>query len=185
MRGQHCYVVSSDTVACHGDDGWTLPLDKVQTANFVQHRMGDQLMWRLDLGDGENLFRIATSSPHSTRAESEDCAAFVALCQQLSETLSEKDPDFRIGYGEYGKARVAMFAIGVVSTLAGIVIMIAALLSGVSGDRLIGGGIAMGVLVIFGLVLARGYSPWRNPIPIDVGRFPAVMAYLSGRKNDP
>ena len=169
-------------MTCQGDDGWSLPLDKVQTANFVQHRMGDQLMWRLDLGDGENLFRIATSFPHSTRSESEDCAAFVALCQRLSEVLSEKDPDFRIGYGEYGKARIAMFAIGVVATLAGIGIMIAALLSGISGDRLLGGGIAMGVLVIFGLVLARGYSPWRKPIPIDVGRFPAVLAYLSGRK---
>lgn len=181
MRGQLTYCVTPEAIEYKGENGWVLALQQLQAAQFVQHRIGDQLMWRLDLDDGVAPRRIATSFPHSARSDSEDCAAFIELSQNLSTSLSRLNPDFRIGYGEHGKARLVLFAIGVVATLVGVGLLIAALLTGVSGERLMGGGIAMGVLVIFGLVLARGYSPWRKPIPVDVARFPKILAYLGGR----
>lgn len=182
-RGQRSYTLTPQTLDCKGKNGWSLQLDKLQTANFVQHRIGDQVMWRLDLEDGGTSQSIATSFPYSTRTQSEDCASFIELCQILSGNISKSNPDFQIGYGEHGKARLVLFGIGVVSALFGIGLLLAALLSGVSGERLLGGGVAIGLLVIFGLVLARGYSPWRKPIPVDVARFPKVLRYLAGQRS--
>lgn len=181
LRGPASYVITQEGISSTEDTPWTLPYENLQMVTFIQHRIGDQLFWRLDLQDEETLGRIATSFPFSDRENNEDCTAFIDLTNDFCTALNAARPDLQVGYGEHGKSRLVLFGIGIASTLFGLGILIAAILSGVSGERLIGGGIAIALLVVLGVVLTRAYNPWRKPILMETWRLPRVLGYLAGR----
>ena len=168
------------------EDGWQLDLGQVTRAAYVQHRMGDSLMRRLDLWQGETRYTIGWNGAAGGWTRDEGAHAFLELCSQVGEALQDACPTLRLTWGEYGRYRKALFVIGLLSLLGGIGIFAAALASGVSGSRLMGAAVPMGLLVLLGGAIGLGNAPWR-PLPsLDPKELAPILRAMStkGRETE-
>ena len=160
VRAQRVYRL--DGAVLHLDDDWSLDLSQVTRAGYVQQRVGDSLMRRLDLWQGEKRRTIGWNGAAGGWVHDDGAYAFLALCGATAETLQTAAPSVSLTWGEYGRFRLALFLIGSLSIVGGASIFAGALASGVAGSRLLGAAMPMGLLVLLGGGVALVNSPWRK-----------------------
>lgn len=171
LAGPRTYRIKDGVLTCRTSDGtldWQVALADVDHAAFVEHRLRGQNMMRFDL-TASGIRRSVSLNSGSGAGSSPDVAAFLDLIDALCVALVRERPGLHADFGEYGRYRLIWFAIGVLSVLSGGGILGAAVLTGVSVDRLVSAGIGLGVLILFGLVLMRTYNPWASlpAVPVE------------------
>lgn len=159
-RAQRVYRLEGGVLRLDSD--WNLDLRTVTRAAYVQHRVGDGLMRRLDLWQGETRHTIGWTGAAGGWVHDDGAYAFLALCGATGNALQAAAPGVSLTWGEYGRSRLALFLVGVLAVLGGLGIFAGAQLSGVSGDRLMGAAIPMALLVLFGGGVALVNAPWRR-----------------------
>ncbi|WP_421701483.1 hypothetical protein [Aliiroseovarius sp.] len=178
-RAQRVYRLEASALQLDGD--WSLDLTRVTRAAYVQHRVGDSLMRRLDLWQGETRRTIGWNGAAGSWIHDADAYAFLALCGATAGALQEVNPGLRITWGEYGRSRLALFVIGLLAVLAGLGIFAGALASGVSGGRLTGAALPMALLVLLGGGLALVNAPWRRLPTLEPAALPPILDAMAAQ----
>ena len=145
------------------DAGWALPLTEVEAVTFVTFTAARLRQMRLDLFHGGHRRSVGLGLSQGTDpAQSDDYRQFLAFAPAVLEELERGQPGMQVTLGEVGRARLVMFALGLVAALVGIGLFVLALATGVTGARLAKGGGAMAALALLGLIIAWGAHPWRK-----------------------
>ena len=145
------------------DAGWSLPLAEVEAVTFVTFTAARLRQMRLDLFHGGRRRSVGLALAQGTDpAHSEDYRQFLTFAAATLTALEDARPGLPVQLGEVGRARLVMFALGLVAALGGVGLFVLALASGVSGARLAKGGGAMAALAMLGLIIAWGAHPWRK-----------------------
>lgn len=169
LVGRRSYRLEPDALICRDSEGheiWRMTWSEIQAAAFVDHKIKGLRMRRLDLigsGKGQKQSISCTGAPGGPAADPE-ASAHLRLVADILDRLAAHRPGFEIGLGEYGKSRLAMFAIGVVSAGAAIVLFGLMLANGVSVGRMGEAAVPLIILFIFGALLVFRQTPWR-PVP--------------------
>ncbi|MEC3862260.1 hypothetical protein VK792_13280 [Mesobacterium sp. TK19101] len=181
LRAQVTYRLEPGLL--HGPHG-TLELSNVTRAALVDHVIRGQRMRRLDLYTGKRVVHIGLNRDASLPVTDSDRAAHHALCRALATHLAENTPDLPVAIGETGGARWAMFAIGASSLLFSLGILIAAAVSGISGDRMAAAALPMLMLAGLGVLLIQGNAPWKKQPTLPATLLPAMIDALDPPTND-
>ncbi|HHL20781.1 MAG TPA: hypothetical protein ENJ52_04560 [Aliiroseovarius sp.] len=145
------------------DAGWSLPLAGVEAVTFVTFTAARLRQMRLDLFHGGRRHSLGLGLAQNTDpAGSDDYRQFLTLAAATLTALEDARPGLSVQLGEVGRARLVMFALGLVAALGGIGLFVLALATGVTGARLAKGGGAMAALALLGLGIAWGAHPWRK-----------------------
>ncbi len=144
-----------------GQAEWQLPLQDVQAVRYVHHRINGLSFWRLDIKarDG-GLFRVSENQG----AEGISDPQAQNLLQDLCLTLSKHHPDLQITIGEYGRARLAIFAIGIMSLIFALGLVAVALWTGLAPNRFVAASVPVLLLLLFGGVVSYSNRPGQ-PLP--------------------
>jgi len=166
LRSAISFRLSAGTLARVEDDGslrWSLDLNRLNRADFVEHRVNGVLMRRIDLHGPEGRHRIGVTVD-GPEGSSEAASEHLDLVEAICASLAEDQPEFPVGIGEYGKGRLAMFPIGVLSLSAAIALGVAMVLSGVSASRAGAAALPMLLLAVLGGTVSWAYAPWHPPL---------------------
>lgn len=146
-----------------GQELWRLDWQDVTAAGFVEHQVKGARMRRLDLvaGKGRPHRSIGYTGPPGDPAADPDGVVHLDLMAECLDRLAGLDDGFRVSIGEYGRARLAIFAIGLVSAGGAAVLAGAALASGMPADRMGGAAVPLLLMLGFGAVLVWSNAPWR------------------------
>ncbi len=157
--------------------GWEIALNEVTAAAFATQVMKGTRFVRLDLWVGETRRSLSYSGAAAGWTADPDARTFLELARDTLDALAGLRPDLDVALGAAGGPRLAMFGIGIVAIVIGGGIFAAALVSGVSTDRLIAAAVPMALLATVGALLAFANSPWRK---LPVGRPQAVARVIDG-----
>jgi len=178
LAGRRDFEVTEAELICRDDRGgelWRLDLNKVGSAAFVEHKVRDARLRRLDLVAGTVHRSIGFNGGGGDPAADPNAAAHLELCAAVLDRLSERDGGLQVSVGEYGRARIAIFAIGLLSSGGAIGLLIAALASGISGARLGTAAVPLGLMVVFGGALILANAPWRGVPKVPARAFAAAL----------
>ena len=109
----------------------------VTAAAFVDLTARGMRIRRLDLtprGGGEKL-QISVTTGDASPPVDPDAIAFLRMASTALERMEDAQPGFEVTFGEYGTARILMFAVGVLSVIGALGILLVAAIAGVSSDR--------------------------------------------------
>ena len=137
----------------------------VKAAAFVDLTARGMRIRRLDLtprGGGEKL-QISVTTGDASPPVDPDAIAFLRMASTALERLEDAQPGFEVTFGEYGTARILMFAVGVLSVIGALGILLVAAIAGISSDRWLAGIVPMLLLLGFGGVIMVNYAPWVKP----------------------
>lgn len=173
LRGAVRYDVSENglSVGPEGAPDWSLRFSEITALRVVETVAQGHRLQRLDISVRDRLHRISLTVPTNTSPEHATQAAYDRVLFAVLQGVAHAGPDVPVFVGEARRARWAMFGIGVVSFLFAAGILIAALVSGLSSDRLIGASVPIAVLALFGVVLINANAPWRPELSIPAGVF--------------
>ncbi len=187
-RSERCYKIGRGRIVCHLADDilWDISLSQISDISFVSWKARDRLLWRIELTTPEQTVDISANLPTQGTVVSDDYLSFQKIVAVLTTALLEHQSEMQITLGERGFAQKALFAFGVLSTLAGTGLLIGAAVSGLSISRLIAAATPMCLLLLFGVLLLRNYHPWRHPVVIPLSKLSEVLRALAGdRQNRP
>jgi len=162
------YDVARDRLIKYGSTGetaWDIRFADLTGMALVEHVLRGIRMRRLDA-------RVPRDDPERQ--------ALARLHRAIAAAVAEARPEIEVRLGEYGWGKRAMFAVGAVSLLGGVAILVTSLASGLSGERLAAGAVPVFFLVLLGLVLGSSYAPWRKTPRVPVGTLPDVLDHLNG-----
>ena len=180
LAGVKTYRLKGENLSLTGDYGWEISLADVERAGLVDQKVKGQRMSRLDLYVGGQLYSIALNQAAIGWRENPDAIGFVALLQAVNARLQASNPSLEVSLGEYGKFRNWMFAMGIVSSLSGIALFVAALATGVDNTAVITAIVPVIVLVGYGALTSRAYWPWAKLPRVPIDEMPKVLAFLEG-----
>ncbi len=164
--------------------GQVVDLRDVSDAGMSEHVIKRTRMRRLELVTSKGKLHLGLNQDEHLPAWDQDRAAHRALCSAIAERLAEVHPDMAVAMGTTGGARWGMFVVGALSLLVGLGIGIAAMITGVSGDRMAAAAVPMLGLILLGFVVVRSHAPWK-PVPkVPVALVPAILEALDGVGSD-
>ncbi|WP_204115367.1 hypothetical protein [Shimia biformata] len=178
LRTRRYFDLTEDGLACRSRDGtldWQVAWPDLTRVVFVDHHVERQLMWRLDLICGDTVRRIAINIPEQGAKSDPDLAEFVDLIAGISEALAAARPEMRVSLGEYGRAKWGMLAVGVLSAVTGLGVLIAALVGGVSTDRMAAAAVPMLLLMALGALVIRAHHPWQSAPEVPAASFAPIL----------
>lgn len=173
------YEVTGTELAQSDEAGrvlWSLDLSAVERAAYVAHTIRGQRMARFDLTTGAQTRSIALNDAHRTPPDDPDRQALRRIVTAVAQALARLQPDLQVSIGEYGRRRVLMFALGVLSALAGLGLIVLAAGTGVSTQRLIDAALPAGVMVLFGGFVIWQSNPWKPAPRLPVSALPALLS---------
>lgn len=158
-----------------GPDG-DCDLRSVTRLRWVNHRIADSRMTRLDLESPTGTTQIALNIGSAAGDDDPDRAAHLALCASVAQLLASHNSALPVYLGDSPGAQWAMFAVGLLTLAGGLGLAIAIGISGLSSDRL--SAVAMPVLLLIGLgaFIVKANGPWRKPVQISVEGLTKVLA---------
>lgn len=180
LLGKVTFSLANGVLASHEEPGWELALADVTHAAFVQHRLGRTIMLRLDLSEGGTLRRLSYNGSSGGWRDVPDAHVFLDLAALVVRGLGIAQPGFTVTYGEYGRARTTMFAVGLASVLGGLGLFLAALATGVPAARLAAAAVPALLMLALGGTVAFAYAPWRKPRAVSAAALAPVLARHRG-----
>lgn len=182
------FVEFSDThLVCTdgaGAEKWRLAAADIDRLAFVEHRIRGVRMSRLDFLTKDHTARRSLGCNTTTVDpwSDPDYLAFRATVAAVLDRFATARPDLPVTIGEYGRARIWIFLIGVVATLFALGIAIGALAGG-RGDALAGEALVpVTALLLFGLYFAWANAPWRRGPRVPVKLFAEAFSKLNKDK---
>lgn len=172
LRAPRSYLLEAGVL--HASEGgralWSLPLADVTGAVYVEHRAYGVKMRRLDLLAGETRRSLSQSLGLRTDPGDPELAAFRGLLAAVCEGMASAGTGATVRFGEHGRGRWAIFAIGAASVLFAIGLTVAALAGGIASSRLAEGLVPVAMMVLFGGALMWTTRPGRPvaELPADV-----------------
>lgn len=176
LAGRRYVDIGETHLVCADSEGrklWSLAWREITRLAFVEHSYRGTKMSRLDIGTAQHRARhsFGCNSAATDPMSDPDYVGFLAAVTDVVERLAETRPDLPVTIGEYGRSRLAIFVIGVISALASVILPVAAVVGG-RGDRLLGEALVpILALLVFGLVLAWTHAPWRKGLAVPVSIF--------------
>ena len=163
LGGVRCLEVHNGFARLTTDSGELK--DEVRLADVVDVRFADvrvryTVQRRLELVTEAGVFRLSISTTTGTEPSEEPVASYLAGAARLLDALHEQRPELDVEMGEGRRMRIVWFSIGAFSVLMSAGILVAALLTGVDGDKMAGAAVPMLVLAAFGAVMMRSNVPW-------------------------
>lgn len=166
MAARLDYETGPRGLVCRTADGaekWRLDWRDVTAAAFVEHRARGHRLRRLDLLAGGRRRSVGCTGAAADPAADPDAVAHLDLSAAILDRLAALDDGFLVTIGEYGRYRLTIFALGLVSVLGAVGIAGLAMATGVSPDRLGAGAAPILLLLASGVALVASHSPWRSP----------------------
>lgn len=146
---------------------WSVDLSDLDQAAFVRARLGGNQMIRLDLYTGNGRHSVSYNGSLAGMEANEDARQHRAAMIATLHALSRVRPEMRVALGAVQGARWGMFAVGAGAVLLGAGLLVAAVATGVSGDRLVAAATPVVLLLTLGVFLIASYGPWRDRPQID------------------
>ena len=179
------YATDDLGITCHkaGTLIWRADWPDIDDCAYVELTARGNTIRRIDLiRRAPHLRRsISVTSDSADPPTDPDVLTFLSLASDVLARLDHQSPGRNVAFGEHGRARLAIFAVGALSIIGAIAIFGLALASGVSAQKLADGAIPMGLLLLFGVALISRYAPWRKPPRIAA----ATLALALGAMADP
>lgn len=172
------YEVTATYVAqydLHGTLNWRVDYADITALNHVAQSIDKKLFKRLDLHVGDRVHRIAINASFRTRRDDPQRSAFRRVISDVAGAISDARPDLQVLIGERGRAGTAMFGIGIACLVFAVGIGIAAVATGVSTDRFAEASVPLGIMAVFGGLVAWNYRPWRPHLHLPIATFAAAM----------
>lgn len=174
-------------VTCRTSDGaekWRLDWDAVTAVSFVEFGARGMDMRRLDLSADGRRLSVSCTAPAGEPAADPDAAEHLRLAATMLDRLAECHPGFEVAIGEYGRSRLAIFAIGLLSALGAAIIGVLAVATGVSGDRAAVAAVPLVTMLLFGIVLMRSCWPWRARPRLPSATLARTLRIMAGDAED-
>lgn len=182
LRGEVEYQL--DDTGLHSDGAQIIAWHNVQGAAYVETNVNSMLFRRLDLTPTKgDLISLSVTTGPANPPTDPDAIAFLQLAAACLDRLASAKPDMLVAVGEYGRARKAMFAIGVISVLSTVIIVALAAFTGISSNRWAEGMVPIGILLLFGLGISWTFSPWRKVPECAAAPLAHVLRQLSVSRN--
>lgn len=174
LRSELEYTISDAGVACQTKDDemrFEIAWDEIEDAAYVEHRMRDVAMRRIDLILSGNRRRsISATSDRSDPPTDPNAIAFLHFAASVLFRMDKTRPERLVSFGEYGGWKWAMFTVGVIATVAALGLIGLMFAEGLSADRMAAAALPFGLLLLFGIAVSLGNAPWK-PVP----RLPAKV----------
>lgn len=186
MRAALTYEVTADALVCGAKMGKPdrhIAWHDVTDATVVETSVLNGLrLRRIDLVHGTDKERlsISCSTLYGGPKPWGDAAEHLALLAQIADQLGAVQAGFEISWGEYGKGRLAMFVVGVLTVVAAVAFAVLALMTGVSQSRLWDAAVPFTVMLVFGASLVFGNQPWRRVPKIDARVMAEILRQSAG-----
>lgn len=176
LRGRQFIELDDTHLVCidgENREKWRIAWTDISALAFVDHAARGARMSRLDImpHDGQPTLSISCNSAALDPMADPEFIAYRATVSSVCTRLGNIVPDLPVTVGEYGRTRMWMFIIGVVSIVFALGIAIAALAGG-RGEALA----PVAVMLIFGLVIAWANAPWRPKPRVPVALFAKAFA---------
>ncbi|MAS07833.1 MAG: hypothetical protein CL534_24540 [Ahrensia sp.] len=172
------HLVCTDS---EGSEKWRLAPADIERLAFVEHRIRGARMSRLDFltKDRAATRSLGCNSTAADPGSDPDYLAFRDTVAAFLDRLATARPNLPVTIGEYGRARLWIFLIGVVAALFALGISFGALAGG-RGDALAGEALVpVAALLLFGLYFAWSNAPWRPRPRVPVTLFAKAFSESS------
>ncbi len=177
MRGRISWTLDSGFVTKDGEPFCNLAA--IDRATFAEMTVRYTHSAWFDMFDGKTRYRITCNMPEGD----EHNIAFKRLTAAILGEIETRKPDLQVAFGAGGGIRTAMFLIGLLAAVFGLIILVSLMGGGVRTGRSLG-AFAFGTgFTLFGAWLGWSYRPWA-PVPtLPVGVARHVIAGLAGNKH--
>lgn len=159
-------------------DDQTLDLRYVTAVAYAETTVQYTTNRYLELDIAGHTHRIGQNLDASAGPEARQ--PFSHLVVAILRALDELHPDLRVTYGMRGGARIGMFIVGVLCLIAGLVLPIAAVASGVSGDRMAAAALPSILLFLLGVAFAWSNRPWKKPPRVKLSKLIDALDAATG-----
>jgi len=175
------YEVTGTSIAQYDNSGdleWQVSFDDVTELAFVEHIIRGMRMRRLDIITTDGTHSIALNIAKGVGPDDSERAALRKIHSAVATALSETRPNLMVKIGEYGRAKFWFFVVGLLALIGAVGLLVAALMTGVSGDKLAGAVVPIGFLVVFGGFIAARYNTWQKTPGIPISTLAVVFEHL-------
>jgi hypothetical protein len=179
LRSEREYTLTGTHLS--GPD-WDVDLRDVTGVAYAETSVRYVTNRSLDLDAGGQTYRISQNIDTSAHAAREP---FSGLVIATLRQLHGLHPDMQVAYGLRGGARIGMFVVGLASLAAGLGLPIAALATGISGDRLIAAALPAALLTLLGLAFGWGHRPWQVTPHVALSKLIAKLDEVSDSPEPP
>ncbi|WP_370323156.1 hypothetical protein [Henriciella pelagia] len=166
MRGRDNWTLDSGLVTHNGEPFCSL--ERVTAARYAEMSVKHTHSEWFELTVPGRVHRVSCNMP----AGDDSNRQFRALCAAVLTDLVERKPDLQVTIGAGGAIRWAMFIIGAVAAVFGLIVL-ASIGLGAIRDAKVGFALVFSLgFVAFGAWLAWSYRPWAPPLllPVSVAR---------------
>jgi hypothetical protein len=146
---------------------WALDLRDVTAVSYAETSVRYVTNRYLELDANGQTRRVSQNIDTGAEAAREP---FSELVVAILRDVHALYPDMQVSYGMRGNARLGMFIVGVLSLGVGAGLPIAALATGVSGDRLLAALVPSLLLVLLGMGFGWGNRPWQAPPSVSLAK---------------
>lgn len=173
MRGRNHWTLDSGLLTRNGEP--FCDLGRVIRARFAEMTVRYTHSEWLDLYFEGGRHRISCNMPSGDESNTQ----FRALGGAILSELAERKPDLQVAIGAGGTIRWAMFIIGLLAGVTGLVFAGAALGGGVRESKTLFATLFGGGFILFGGLLAWRYRPWAPPLLLPVKAAGDMLARLA------
>lgn len=151
----------------------SLRIRDICKARYVSTSVREHRFRRLDLADnaGRKMRISITTARHASSTNDPDLNAFYQLMHCIGEQFHKQRPAQMIIIGETKNASWIMFSIGVLTVVGTVGLLILALLTGVSEQKLMKVSLPILGLVGFGIYVCISASPWKPRLRVSPLQF--------------
>ena len=157
LRGRNNWTLDSGMLTRNGQ--LFCSLSSIDSARFGEMRSQRAYSAWLDLHAGEKRHRIACNIARGDKNN----VAFMHLAGAILGELSLLKPDLQVQMGAGAGVKWAMFIIGFVSLIFGVMMLAAAPLGFVDNDRMLTAYLTGGTALLFGGWLCWQFRFWKGP----------------------
>jgi hypothetical protein len=148
---------------------------EVLAARFVESRTRYGVSRRLDLDSGGTIFRVPMGVNAGSEPSQEPLASFYRGCAAVLTRVAQARPELEVELGESKAIRWVYFVLGLLAVALGLGLPIAALATGVAGDKVAGALIPSLLLLLIGALLTSSNRPGK-PLPrVSVERLAGTL----------
>lgn len=156
----------------------TVDLRQVRSARLVEKAFRGTRMRRLDLMMDEGVHRIALTIGISSGQEHPDRVAHLGLMRAVAGAMAQYCPDVTVEIGEGPRARMVMFAVGLLALAAAVGLGGAIIASGLSMDRMMAAALPLVLMLALGVTVSYSSWPWRTLPSLAAALLPDRLAKL-------
>lgn len=140
---------------------WALSLADVESVAYVDAIFKKTRGTRLDLHYGDVCRSLRLGQPAGDWINNIDTREFLTFARAICLGLENAQPGIEITQGEYGRSRIIMFVIGILTLIFAIGIIGLAVITGVQTEKLFAGIVPISIMFLIGGYVSYTSRPWQ------------------------